>query len=135
MNPQAPEYEQKGNVLNLIREGMEVYDRNDKEIGKVEGVYLGEVTEAENEMGEGAATADEYEMPPDDTLLTDLARAIAPEDEIPDELRERLRREGFVRIDGAGIFNADRYVLPEQIKAVSGNRVLLRTTYDKLIKR
>jgi hypothetical protein len=39
-----------------------------------------------------------------------------------------------MRIDSAGLFAADRYVMPEQIAGVSSDRVTLRVTRDELIK-
>ncbi len=120
-------------VLTHIREGMVVYDRNDQYLGKVESLYMGASTPAENERGEGAATAPDPDMR-DDTLVDDIAKVFAPDD-IPEVLRKRLLHDGFIRVDTAGLFAADRYALPEQIASVTGDRVRLRVSRDELIKR
>jgi hypothetical protein len=39
-----------------------------------------------------------------------------------------------VRIDSDGLFQADRYVMPEQIDSVSGDDVMLNVTKEQLIK-
>jgi hypothetical protein len=53
---------------------------------------------------------------------------------VPETLRERLLRQGFLRIDSTGLFAADRYVMPDQIADVSEGRITLRVTHDELIK-
>jgi hypothetical protein len=67
------------------------------------------------------------------SLIDDFTKAIIPSDQVPEALRERLLRHGFIRIDSAGLFAADRYVLPGQIARVSGNRITLCVTRDELI--
>jgi hypothetical protein len=51
------------------------------------------------------------------------------------KLRARLQQEGFIRLDAAGFFAADRYITPDQIAHVVGDEVLLRVTRDALIRR
>ena len=63
-----------------------------------------------------------------------MAEALAP-DEMPEEMRDRLLQEGFVRIDSNGLFSADRYVTPDQIQGVSSDGLLLRVTKAELVKR
>ena len=133
MNQQTFDQDLGNNVLAQIREGMEVYDRNNTKVGKVESLYMGEASEETLERGEGPATASDPNQNRDD-LFEDIARVFAP-DNIPDVLRARLLREGFIRVDGAGLFAADRYVTPDQIAGVSGDHVQLKVTRDQLIKR
>lgn len=123
----------RGNPLRKVREGMKVYDSDDKEIGTVERVYLGEVSPRADERGEGPATA-RYPNQSENDLVQDLAKAF-DNDQVPDELRARLQRMGFIRLDAKGLFAADRYILPDQIARVSGDKVILNTTKDRLIKR
>jgi hypothetical protein len=120
-------------VLTHVREGMGVYDANDHYLGKVERLYMGASSPTENELGEGAATAPNPDLR-DDTLVDDIAKVFAPDD-LPEVLRNRLLHNGFIRIDSAGLFAADRYVLPDQIAGVSGDRVRLKVSRDELIKR
>jgi hypothetical protein len=70
----------------------------------------------------------------DDSLIDNIAEVFAP-DELPEEVRERLFQQGFVRIDSAGLFAADRYVTPDQIMSVSGDALTLNVSKDELLKR
>lgn len=121
-------------ILNHVREGMAVCDLDGKEIGKVDRVYLGAVSEAKDERGQGPATAHDPYEPGEGTLIENVAEAFAP-DKLPDELRERLLREGFIQMDSASLFAADRYVLPEQIMSVADDQVRLNVRRDELIRR
>jgi len=120
-------------VLTHIHEGMGVYDPNGHYLGKVDRLYMGASSPAANERGEGAATAPNPDLR-DDTLMDDIAEVFAPDD-LPEVLRNRLLHDGFIRLDTAGLFAADRYILPDQIASVSGDRVRLKVSRDELIKR
>ncbi len=125
--------------LTKVREGMKVYDRNGKDIGKVDRVYMGSVSEKQDEYGEGASTPSSpgsgTAAPARGTIVGNVARAFGDDEELPDVLQKRLLREGFVRVEGGGLLGADRYVTPDQIVSVSGDRVDLRVAKDELIKR
>jgi hypothetical protein len=119
------------NLLEKIHKGMKVLDQEAHEIGTVDFVKFGE--EDPDKPGVEAAGVD----PLDDTqpsLAVTLMDVFRP-DEIPDELRDRLIREGFVRMEAPGLFHADRYVLPEQIQAVNEDEVRLNVSKSELIKR
>jgi hypothetical protein len=120
-------------ILNQIDEGMRVYDREDNEIGTVRKVFLGSVTDEMNERGGGPATASSPEVR-DDTLVDNLAEAFAGDEPLPETVRERLLRHGFIRIDVSGLFASDRFAMPEQIATVSDDRVRLRLTKEELDK-
>jgi hypothetical protein len=125
---------QYGNrLLTQIYEGMTVYDRAGEKIGTVEHVYLGEVSNEVNKRGGGPVTAPSPGRG-ESSLIDDVATAIFPSDQVPETLRQRLLRQGFMRIDSTGLFAADRYVMPDQIADVSEDRVTLRVTRDELIK-
>ena len=134
MTPQPFEQPQGSPLLTQIYEGMAVYDSGGDYIGEVEHVYLGAVSEEADRRGGGPETAPSPESA-ESSLIGDLARAIFPADRVPTPLRQRLLRLGFIRIDSAGIFAADRYVTPDQIADVSEGRVTLRVARDELIKR
>ena len=70
----------------------------------------------------------------DDTLIDNIAEAFRV-DELPEPIRKRLLHQGFVRLDAAGLFAADRYIMPEQIDSVSGEGLMLNVSRDELIKR
>jgi hypothetical protein len=132
---QQPFGERQGSrILTQVYEGMDVYDRTGDNIGTVEYVYLGAVSEDADTYGAGPATASGPGRG-EDSLIEDFAKALSAGDHVPEALRERLRRQGFIRIDSTGLFAADRYVTPDQVADVSGDRVTLRVTRDELIKR
>ncbi len=121
-------------ILNQVHEEMRVYDSNGDEIGKVRKVFLGEVSDEMHERGKGPATAPDPEMR-DDSLIDNLAKAFSADDPLPEALRGRLLRQGFIRIDTAGLFASDRYATPDQIESVSDDTVRLNLTKDELIER
>jgi hypothetical protein len=134
MSQQPFERQHGSRILTQIYEGMTVYDRAGEKIGTVEHVYLGGVSEEDDRRGGGSETAPSPGGG-ESSLIEDFARAIFPGDQLPETLRQRLLRHGFVRIDSTGLFAADRYVMPDQIADVSEDRVTLRVTRDELIKR
>lgn len=115
--------------LRQVREGMDVFDRDGDKLGSVDRVYFG----ATEEAGRGAATPS---TPGErqDSIFDNLAQALFGNDAVPEAARARMMQEGFVRIDSTGLFAADRYVLPQQIERVEGDRVYLNATRDDLIK-
>jgi hypothetical protein len=125
--------EPKTTILNEIQEGMRVCDSAGDDIGEVRQVFLGAVSDKTREHGSGPATAPDPGLR-DDTLIDNLAEAISTDDPLPETLRGRLLREGFIRIDTAGLFASDRFALPDQIDSVSDDCVRLRLTKDELIE-
>ena len=53
---------------------------------------------------------------------------------MPEAVQKRLLHDGFIRMDADGLFAADRYVLPDQIAGVSGDKVMLKVSKDQLQK-
>jgi hypothetical protein len=134
MSQQPSEQHPNSSILTQIYEGMTVHDRTGQKIGTVEHVYFGAVSQEADTRGAGPTTAPSpggHES----SLIKDFAKAIAAGDEMPEPLRQRLLRHGFIRIDSSGLFAADRNVMPEQIEDVSDGRIRLRVTRDELIKR
>ena len=115
-----------------IHEGMKVYDRTNAEIGTVEMVKFSDEDPTTPEVETAGVNPIEEER--DDNLVESIARVFRS-DELPEELRERLLREGFVLIDADGLFEAGRYVLPDQIASVSGDRLVLKASKAELLKR
>ena len=115
-----------------IHEGMKVYDRTNAEIGTVEMVKFSDEDPTTPEVE--TAGVNPIEEDRNDNLVESIARVFRS-DELPEELRERLLREGFVLIDADGLFEADRYVLPDQIASVSGDRLVLKASKAELLKR
>ena len=115
--------------LRFVEQGMRVFDREHHEIGKVEWVQFGDDDPETPEVEASGPSRGRA----DDTVLDVIAKAFT-NDNVPEELKDRLVHQGFVRIDADGLFQADRYVMPEQIDSVSGDEVTLNVTKDQLIK-
>ena len=122
----------QSDVLRSVHEGMKVVDSSRKEIGRVDWVQYGnddpETLDVEARSTEG------MEEPLADTLVDNIVDAIRVDD-LPEEIRQRLLMQGFVRIDAEGIFAADRYVLPEQIAGVADDELMLNVEKAELVKR
>lgn len=107
-------------MFNMIEEGMKVYDNNGEEIGTVEFIHFSEAN------GDGftlaASLPDEHE----EADPVGFIRKLFGRDNLPEELRERLLMNGFIRVDSARLFGADRYVMLNQIAKVEKNGVHLR---------
>jgi len=66
-------------------------------------------------------------------LVDALAEVFAgDEPSIPEARRAQLLRVGFIKIDGPGLTDADRYVGADKIRDVSGDTVTLAVTKDQL---
>ena len=122
----------QSDVLRSVHEGMKVVDSSRKEIGRVDWVQYGnddpETLDVEARSTEG------MEEPLADTLVDNIVDAFRVDD-LPEEIRQRLLMQGFVRIDAAGIFAADRYVLPEQIAGVADDELMLNVEKSELVKK
>lgn len=125
---------QEHSILNEIHEGMTVYDANRDNIGEVEFVHFGAASATQRAHGTGPATITSADTGYDRPFAGMIASIFNP-GEIPDELAERLYRTGFVRIDSAGLFAADRYVTPDQISRVDQDGVYLNVDRDGLLRR
>lgn len=120
---------QTSSSLRFVEQGMRVFDREHHEIGKVDWVQFGD-DDPETPEVEASGPSGRRD---DATLIDVLARAFTA-DNVPEEVRDRLVHQGFVRIDADGLFAADRYVMPEQIASVSGDGMTLNVSKDQLIK-
>jgi len=115
--------------LRFVEQGMRVFDREHHEIGKVEWVQFGDDDPDTLEVEASGPRRDR-----DDVNLFDVIAKAFTSDNVPEELRDRLVHQGFVRIDADGLFQADRYVMPDQIDSVSSDGMTLNVTKDELIK-
>ena len=116
--------------LRHVEEGMKVFDRERHEIGTVDYVRFGEDDPSTPDI-EAASLSAEPET--EHSLLDDVARAFVG-DELPDEIRQRLLQQGFVRLDAASLFSADRYIAADQIASVSEEGLTLNVSKDELVK-
>lgn len=115
-----------------LHKGMKVFDSTDAEIGTVEDFKFTD----EDPATPGPETRDvnPVEREGDDNLVSILARAFAPEDNLSEEVKEKLMREGFVRIDAEGLFAGDRYITPDQIAGTRDDRLVLSVPKSALMK-
>src|SRR5690349_13908762 len=95
-------------LLEQVHQGMRVLDSNGKDLGRVEDVYLGATSQTGAESGTGAATPGAHEQGPTGMGVAESLN------EVPDVIRRRLERVGFIRICG-GLLGRDRYADPDQI--------------------
>ncbi len=119
--------------LARITEGMEVYDSAGEHIGKVDAIYLGAMEDSPaagvSPVTVGAVPADTADM--DVNVFAGLFHTTT---NIPDEIRERLRYQGFIRIAPHGLFRTHRYALRDQVTSVAGDRVTVSAQESKLLK-
>jgi hypothetical protein len=121
-------------ILNQVHEGMRVCDDKGDEIGTVRQVFLGSVSGDTDDRGGGPATGSTPDMR-EESLIDNLADAFTADDPLPEAVRGRLMREGFIRIDSSGLFASDRFALPDQITSVSDDCVRLSVKSDELIEQ
>jgi hypothetical protein len=120
--------------LDQVRAGMEVYDTQGERIGAVVKAYPGRGTTRTGRHGEEASGVDEPDMAREG-LWESIEEALDPADELAEDLRARLWRDGFIRIDGPGLMAEDRYILPEQVASISDRGVRLNISLDELVRR
>ena len=95
-------------TLAAVRQGMPVYDGENKKVGKVRLVQFGD----ESEVDPIPKPEGFYKLPP--------------------EAQTRLAREGFVLVEG-GWFSHSRYVAANQIAEVVNDSVMLNVSGGQLI--
>jgi hypothetical protein len=133
MNQPTPKPTESTTLLAQVHEGMTVYDRDGAKLGTVEDIYIGDLTETADERGQGPATASPS-GPMDHSLVADFMQAVSPQEPMPEPIRQRLLRHGFIRIDCSGLFASDRYAMPDQIAKVSEDSVVLHVAREELVK-
>jgi len=130
-DPGSFNYGQTRQLLKRILEGMEVFDREGRKIGVVEHVHLG----SHDDTGRGPADVSRVEVEDKpDSIIENLAEGLGASDDLPDEMKDRLLLDGFIRMDSNQPLASDRFILPDQIKDVRGDQVILNSTYDDLLK-
>ena len=110
-------------LLNEIREGMAVFDKQDNRVGNVVLAFSGE--------GEYVAEAN-FGM---EAAAPDVQEAV-DSDRLPDEVRERLLSYGFIKLSTGGLFPGTRFVTPTQVSDVDieNNRLSLSVEGSELLK-
>jgi hypothetical protein len=105
---------------------MHVVDAAGEDVGKVDMIRMGDA--------EAATTEGNVDMTPRPLDL--VAEAIGGEQEpdVPEPLRSRLVRSGYLKLDGAHLLDTDRYVPADYVREVADDRVRLSVRRDELIK-
>ena len=112
--------------IELVHEGMRVVDQGGVDLGKIEYVSMGDpqaVTTQGNEPPGGGPIADFVANALDEQR----------EPDVPEPYRSQLIREGFLKIDGPGRLDRDRYVRSTLVASVTGNIVTLKVPGDRLV--
>jgi hypothetical protein len=113
-----------------IHKGMTVLDSTHRPIGTIDEFRF---SENQDFPDTEPADLDMTDKVRESSLIQDIAEVFA-DDDMPDVLRDRLIREGYIRLDTAGLFAADRYIFPDQISNVTGDEVILNVSKDQLMK-
>lgn len=119
-------------IPETLHEGMSVVDSAMHEIGTIETFRVTDEVPGQPDVdAAGVSPVFEEER---ETLAGILADVFRPDDQLPREMQEKALREGFVRLDADGLFAADRYIFPEQIDRVEGDRLVLTVRKEDLLK-
>jgi hypothetical protein len=116
------------NTLTYVKEGMDVYDLNNEKVGTVRIVQIGD--ENPNSPVTETVTGATPRMR-DDSLIEEVAESIFATDDFPQQIRNHMRRYGYIRID-AGILRADMYASGDQVASVGDGRVELNVSAEDL---
>ena len=111
-------------LLSQVYKGMDVYNSEGDKIATVDAVAFGAVNEASLEGEATAPATDERPIMPAD-VFAKVVRNLFDPGEIPDEVAERLRYSGFVRLN-SGFFGGNRYIVPDQIDHVADDGIHLK---------
>jgi hypothetical protein len=112
-------------LIEQVHEGMLVVDRAGERLGEVAYVQMGDPQAATTQGNEELDTG----------FLGDLARAVAGDErepDVPEPLRSQLIRYGYVKVDGPGLTDVDRYVRSDKIAAVRDRTVFLTLQKDEV---
>lgn len=109
--------------IDLVENGMRVFDANGDELGKVDSIKMGDP---------GAVTTRGEEPYDGGDLLDEIGRAVFGGEELPEQIRHNLLRVGYIRVDGKGWFDTDYFAAADQIATVEGDAVRLSVAKEAL---
>jgi hypothetical protein len=132
--------------ITLVREGMTVVDASGEELGTVDQVQMGDPTAVTTQGQDAGDDGGVFAAPVGATggsgsglgaggggLAAPLAASgVGGDLDLPEAFGADLRRVGFVKIDGKGLFDRDRYAAADEIADVSGQTVRLGVVKDAL---
>jgi len=109
-------------ILALVREGMQVVDKNGEALGRVKLVQFGDPE---------AVTVSPIVLQDRIGLREAFLDGVEPH--VPEPFFSHLLRLGFVKVDGRGWIDTDYYVTPDMIQSVSGETVKLKVPKGSII--
>ena len=112
--------------LNSVQPGMHVVDAAGEDVGRIDLIRMGD-SEAETTAGNNNTRTQ-----PLDLIATAMGHEEEPD--VPEPLRSRLVRSGYLKLDGAKLLDTDRYVSMDKVRDVADDRVRLSVRRDELIK-
>jgi hypothetical protein len=115
-----------------IEEGFDVRDVKNDHIGTVRTFRFSD-DDPRTEVAETETTAGVADRERND-IVSNVLEVFVDDDDLPQELRERLLRQGFVRID-QGLFAPDLFATMEQVARVADRTVYLNIARDQLIAK
>jgi hypothetical protein len=105
---------------------MHVVDAAGTDVGRVDLIRMGDSESVTTQGNEDVRSG------PLDLLANALGNEAEPD--VPQPLRGRLIRSGFLKLDGAGLLDTDRYVSAEYVRDVSDDKVHLSVRKNDLAK-
>ena len=112
-------------ALEVVRVGIAVEDATGDDVGTVEYVKMGD---------RSAATARGSITPGDSDFVRIGLEALAGEEpDVPEPKRSQLLRYGFIKVDGSGLTDTDRYVRGDKVRDVVDETVRLKVRKDQLL--
>jgi len=112
--------------LDAVQPGMHVVDAAGEDVGRIDMIRMGDP--------EAETTAGNNELRPRPLDLIASAMGKEAEPDVPEPLRSRLVRGGYLKLDGANLLDTDRYVPMDKVRDVAEDRVRLSVRRDELIK-
>jgi hypothetical protein len=117
--------EESRSPLAAVRTGMRVLDSTGEQIGTVEDVKMADPR---------AFTADRQAVGEVDTFLEHLVQSVTgPEPDVPPGLAATLLRVGYLKVDGPGLADTDRYVAANDIADITDSVVRLAVPRNRTV--
>lgn len=115
-----------------IKKGMTVVDPRHNEIGEVTMVMFSD--EDYSEPGPETATDQKAPVGTTPKWIDDFISSLSIDTPIPEELKQRLHLEGFIKVhQTSGFANKDYFITKSQIINVTDEHVIVNTTEDRLM--
>lgn len=113
-------------VLSKVKKDMYVFDKYEQFIGTVKFVYFGEDTPKASPTGD---------FPQEDKTLVEHLVGIFREDRtLPEPVRQRLLRHGYIHMHRKELLKDDAYATPEMIDSIAANDIYLNVTKDEVYR-